>query len=109
MSIKIVLEKTKSVDGRLYKVKTIDALDFSKLPGLYLNGRPRLYATGENTAYLQFADGSSTTIFKGKTLTPEEAERIIAACRHAGERLRAINDEIRKDLEGWEGEEVYII
>ena len=105
MSIIIKAEKIKTVDGPKYKIISFEALKQHELPKRYLKELPNMYKLYNTDSRLAVHTNNRNTYMKaGDIYSAEDLEALLKDVGLCGERLRNINDEIRKECEGWQGE-----
>ena len=95
---------------RHYLLKDFDALTEDKLPSEYIDGCPRAVNCREGRIFVVDENNDIFfTFYKDKVYPKEHIDRAVLIMKEAGKRLRAINEKLRKENEGWEGLTTIII
>jgi len=105
MAIIIKAEKIKTVDGPKYKIIGFEAKSKHELPVKYIAGKYCAYKFNKTFCVHSPNLPKNFLYFDpGTILAPARLEEILKEVEVCGERLKEINDEIRKECEGWKGE-----
>lgn len=102
--IKVVGEKVVKFNDsqpRQIKVKKLKGLGYYDLPHEYKTREPYCYF-GDGAVYVR--TGNFRCEIKEGSLVPQETwHKLIDALFMCGERLKGINEKIKKETEGWSG------
>ena len=102
--IKVIGEKVvkfNDSEPRQINVKKLKGLGFYNLPHEYKFKEPYCYF-GDGAAYVRTED-SRYEIKEGSCVSQETWHKFIDDLFICGERLKGINEKIKKEVEGWSG------
>jgi arginine decarboxylase-like protein len=112
MAIKIETEKIVLSDGNLArKIIKADMINKSKLPKLYLDKTPRCYNTSYwgNDGFQIDTEENSLFYPNGKIVLETEWQEIVKQIHACGDRLRIVNEYLKRAEKAWNGAETFII
>ncbi len=116
--IKFEVEQILDHGEKLIKIIKIQALSEEALPKKYFNKQhPYVRLSGNNqrlfyNAYAGIVPIKATvtcSIYVDNTYNIKEFDRIIEYCKLAGEHLRQVNKQLKKENAGWKGKKLTII
>jgi len=103
MSIKLELEGRVIKDAKHYTLVNYTLLTRNNLPKDYLEGYPHAYAASEQDMVVRINPTTSVYYQLGEVYTKPAIDNLITVLGMAGNRLRVINDRLRRENAGWEG------
>lgn len=102
--IKVVGEKEVDLTGEIIKgirLKKLRGMKLVDLPYEYKTKQPHCYF-GTDSVFVR-TKGLDKNYYVGDFVSQEEWHRLIDALFQCGERLKGINEKIKKEVEGWSG------
>ena len=106
MSIKLELEGRVIKDTKHYTLIGYTLMTRNNLPEEYLRGHPHAYAASEQDMVVRVNPATSVYYQLGEVYTKPAIDHLITILRMAGNRLRVINDRLRRENAGWEGKKI---
>ena len=110
--IRIEIDKTLINKEKYVKVLSVQMLQRKELPQKYLDKGEWISLSELRTQVIHVVDGDTVVLLwvgGGKPIPEAEWKEKIALIQRCGDRLRKINEQLKKDSAGWEGEETVII